>query len=254
MRNEESATTKSNQKKMTPREMIRKKSQERDKKKYSPSYSDMKRLLVEAEQRFVKASPQPLLGGKSGVTLIQMADSLEIPHAEMRRKFDKSEVKRYLSHCNYDVMEFSITSRDNKEIRSYVLSVEAAKHVASSANSIKGFLYRDFLIRSTEALKVTVDHSKELAEEIIQLKEENEKLRKLVGKSSRKEAVRELTISQSEEKSHLFGEVEVAKTVKKTFDEMSPAERNLYDLQQGIKRSLGIMKKCRERIDLDSAL
>lgn len=237
--------------KLTLREMINKKSQERG-RKHPGSYSEMKKMIEETEARFVNPEPQSLLGENPGLTLTQMSESLEIPHAEMRRKFDKSGVKKYLSQCNYDVMEFSITSQDNKKVRSYVFSVEAAKHVAASVNSLKGFLYRDFLIRSTEALKVTIDHAEEQAKNIERSKEENDRLRrenielkKLIEKKKDPyDPWCNLVVGSAQRDSILHGQSNVAETVQKKKSDLSESELVLHDIQTSIRRGLGYFNRA----------
>ena len=235
--------------KMTPREMINQKSKGRNQKPPS-SYSEMKKMIEGFESRFIMPSMQPELDGVFGVTLKDIATSLGVAHKDLRRKIETSGDLEFITSRNYLIRKILLIPAAGARTDSYVMEVRAAQFVVSSYNNLAGRTYLDYLLRTNEAFKFSLDEMQEQTKKIEHLEKENGKLRKLASKSSRKEAVRELTVSQAKEKSHLFGEVEVAKTVKKTFDEMTPAERNLYDLQQGIKRSLGIMKKCRERIEL----
>lgn len=240
----EEKDTPKGRKKLSPKAMINEKSKKRG-RTHPGSYSEMKKMIEETEARFVNPEPQSLLEGNPGLTLTQMSESLGIPHAEMRRKFDKSGVKKYLSQCNYDVMEFSITSLDNKQVRSYVFSVEAAKHVAASVNSLKGFLYRDFLIRSTDALKVTIEHAEEQSKTIEDLKKENCELRKIVKKKVKSyDPICNLILGSAERDSLLKGKSKVAEVAQKRKSDLTEAERCLRDIQTSIRQGLGNLKSA----------
>ena len=241
-------------KKLSPKEMIKEKSKERENKNPT-SFSDMKQMIADTEARFIRPTPRDELGGVLGITLQDIATSLGVSHKDLRRKLEKPENNDldFITSRNYLIRKVFLIPAAGARTHSYVMDIRAAQFVVSSYNNFAGRTYRDYLLRTNEAFKVSLNQLEEQEKEIADLKKDLERLQSSgykPKKSQRKEAVCELTVSQTTETSLLFGNLQVAKTIKKTLADMTPEERNLYDLQQGIRKSLGMLKKCRDRISL----
>lgn len=61
-------------------------------------------------------------------------------------------------------MLFSINSGDNKTVRSYVLDMRATQQIVSGFSNMAAWLYRDFLIRCKDTLKVSLDALEKLTQ------------------------------------------------------------------------------------------
>ena len=86
-----------------------------------------------------------------------IATSLGVKHSDLRRKFERSGSITYLTCLNYEVKTFVFTSRDNKEVDSYLMSLGAANHIVSAYSNWAAWLYRDFLIKCKDSLKVSLE-------------------------------------------------------------------------------------------------
>ena len=172
---------KSKDKKMTPKEMINEKSKNRRNKskkgsnesgnapsnvKKWMSPKELLELMAVVENEFIRPTSQDILGGDEGMTLYDVSKSLGAEHAVIRRKIERNRTVEYLTALNHKIMPNVILTAEGKMIDTFVLDIASIQHVVSSYNNERGWLFRDFLIRCKDALKVSLKSNIKLEKEL----------------------------------------------------------------------------------------
>lgn len=156
---------------------------------------ELKRKMLDFEGQFIKPKPQDELNGKHGVTLTDISVSLRVSHSDLKRKVDRSGAIDYLSALEYEIKPFIFLTAANKYVDSYVLDVMAAQHIVGSFNNVAGWYYRDFLIRSKEAFKVSLDQFNRIVEENNNTLKELQEAKKVIDQLTQPKIARRNKVS-----------------------------------------------------------
>lgn len=133
------------------------KKRRKKKEAHKISAMELREKMKEAEARFIQPKPFAELDGKPGVSLSDMSISLNITHSDLKRKVERSGTIEYLRALNYSIKTYVFFTAANRAVESYVMDVMAAQHIVGSYDNLAGWYYRDFLIRSKDALKVSLE-------------------------------------------------------------------------------------------------
>ena len=205
---------------------------------------DLALSYEEVSKSFFEPYPISQLGGKPGLTATDIAKILRIRLAKLLEKLRRGKTAEMLKVAQLQMIPFRTLNENRVLYEDIAFETKAAELVIAKYDNRIGWMYLRFLQASKEFVPHALKHIQKLEKD---LKDLESKFGSPI-KPVRKDALLEVTVSQSTEKSFLFGDTEVAKTIRKTRDEMTPSEQNLYGLQQGVRQSLGILKKCRDRI------
>ena len=133
-------------------------------------------MMKDVESRFIKPKPQSELGGKLGVTLTDIAESLGVAHKDLRRKVERSGAVEKITCLNHLIRTYILIPAVGARTESYVMDIEAAQHIVSKYDNAAGWAYTDYLIRCKDALKVSLEDHKKLVADLAKANKKIEKL------------------------------------------------------------------------------
>lgn len=142
----------------------RKNTKKKEKAKLLPS--EIKKMMREVENNFIKPKPQKELNGDLGVTLFDIAQSLGTSHAELKRRVERSGELEYLKAFGHRTMSTVIVPSSGPKSLSFVLDVMAAQHIVAKYDNFAGRYYLDFLIRCKDAFKISLESHEKIRTEL----------------------------------------------------------------------------------------
>lgn len=162
---------------------LAKKNGEKKKDKARISPEQVLKMMKEVEVRFIKPKPQPELNGALGVTLSDIAESLDIKLYGLKRKIERSGAIENLTSLNHLIKTYVSHLANGVLTESYVMDLASAQHIVSKYDNAAGWAYTDYLIRCKDALKVSLQEFQKLEAELkrsdSQLNEANKKIERM---------------------------------------------------------------------------
>ena len=212
------------------------------------SYSD-------AVRQFIRPQPQEVLGGKLGMDLSAVAKALKVRFSDLKRNIERSDFFEMAKVLELKIVTVDTLNENGVLTKSYIMDEEAAEYLLVKNRSLLGYYYLRFLRQCRLALTVMTDEYEQLRSaynsQSEQLQTANAKVEALTKPKKRKSGNKEVSIiTNIVEKRDMFGDVYFYKEVeKKTINEMSPREHDLYKIQHGSKIVEGMTQGMKETME-----
>ena len=242
---------KSKDKKITPREMINKKSRERreskkNKSNTGPSIPVCKTVpsYEEASKRFFEPYPIPELGGRKGLTCTDIAKLLDVKVSHVIQKIKSESMKEMFKYLESLKAEISARSASGF-YTDYALDAKTAETFIAKYNNPIGWMYLRYLQACREVLNHAIKHIKITLKENEELKKENEGLRNQIPKRAKSgdERMATVVLGTNNRQHFLGGQVEFAETFRARQGDLPAELKDLKSVQVSTCQAFGVFKR-----------
>ena len=242
---------KSKDKKMTPREMINKKSKERrdGKKNKSSSESSIPSCKVipsyeEVSKRFFEPYPIPELGGRKGLTCTDIAKLLDVKVSHVIQKVKSKSMEEMFKYLESLKAEISAHPAAGF-YTDYALDAKTAETFIAKYNNPIGWMYIRYLQACREVLSHAIKQIEITIKENEELKKENDGLRGRLPKKAKSgdERVVSVVLGTNSRKHFLGGQVEFAETFKARQGDLPAELKDLKSVQVSTGQAFGVVKR-----------
>lgn len=182
------------------------------------------------EITYIKPYAQEALGGRLGLTSVDIAATLAVQHRDLVRDLRERQYAEFLKVAGFEFAEISANRKGpGRKGKMFVLDVEAAKAIVASSRTEVGAGYLRYLLtceKIAEQLAPRLAAELEAAHATIAKLTEPQQ-RRIPGKGIVSVIVRTLRVVD------LFGEIhEEIHRERKLYSELSEAEKRRYKLGQ----------------------
>lgn len=199
----------------------------------------------EISSYFVEPYPQPALDGEMGLTLHDLAQSLQIPAERLSKKVRRGKIPEMLNMLKLQNVPYGMMNKNGVLTESYVFSADAAELIVAKYENAIGWKYAAYLINCRKGFQVAKQAYFTLLDENQDLKKqtaayEKPYSRKVKGKGEVKYfPYLDKTVSMFKE----VGAEYVKRTRKQVRSEMTKSEHNAYSAQHISKVIAGGMNR-----------